>query len=141
MVQPSIEAALRDRSISGLSVLHVVIVDPLALAPEATFEQAVLVERSIGPRDQWDVDYAAYAYAKARLSWTYHKDSRLVVWTEPQQQQPGEPPGWGAVWLDGLIVAASGAQPIWDEAFSLSIAAALRALAWSRVSRLLNEAA
>ena len=39
---------------------------------------------------------------------------------------------WGGVWLDGIVVAASGAMPPWDEAFSLWVAGNVRALAYQR---------
>ncbi len=127
---PSIEAALKVSGVSGLGVLHVVVLDPAVRAPEATFEQALLCERSIGPRERWDVDYAAYARDKARLSWTHRMDSRRLQMMEPHRLSANDPLVWGGVWLDGLVVAASGAMPIWDEAFSLAIAGTLRTLAW-----------
>ena len=38
----------------------------------------------------------------------------------------------GGVWLDGIVVAVSGAFDWYDEAFALAIAAQLRAVARSR---------
>lgn len=134
--RPSIEQALQDPAISGLGVLHVVVMHPSRpYALGTAFSEAVLHEASLGPRERWDVDYAALARTKARLSWEHGMDSRLLVQMQPHRLRPGDDPLWGSVWLDGLVVAASGAQPIWDEAFSLGIAAALRALAWERWQR------
>jgi len=57
-------------------------------------------------------------------------DSRRLVMLAPQRLRADEEPLWGSVWLDGLVVAASGAFPIWDECFCLMAAAQLRARAW-----------
>ena len=130
---PAIEAALRDEGISGLGVLHVVVLDPAVVPGDGTFDQALLYERSIGlPRERWDADYAAYARSKARLSWLHRGDSRRLVYCEPHRLGSADALVWGGVWLDGIVVAASGCQPIWDEAFSLAIAGLVRTLAWQR---------
>jgi hypothetical protein len=42
---------------------------------------------------------------------------------------------WGGVWLDGIVVAASGAEAFYDEAFSCAIAANLRVIAKQRTVR------
>jgi hypothetical protein len=126
---PSIEAALVEPAVSGLGVLHLVLVDPAARPGFTSFEQAVLHEQSIGDRARWDVDYAAFARAKARLSWRHGMDSRRLQWLEPHRLEADESLLWGGVWLDGIVVAASGAMPQWDEAFALSVAGHWRALA------------
>jgi hypothetical protein len=129
---PSIEAAIRQPQVSGLGVLHLVVLNPAVRAAEASFDEALLHEQSVGDRAKWDVDYAAYARAKARLSWRHGMDSRRLQLLEPHRLAGDESQVWGGVWLDGIVVAASGAQPIWDEAFALGVAGALRSLAWER---------
>lgn len=127
---PSIEAALADPSVSGLGVLHLVLVDPAAPSGSGDFEQAIVHEQSVGDRSRWDVDYAAYARAKARLSWRHRMDSRRLQLLEPHRLQADDCLLWGGVCLDGLVVAASGAMPAWDESFALGVAGHWRALAW-----------
>ncbi len=129
---PSIESALRNPAVSGLGVLHLVLLDPAASCGTCSYEDAVLHEQSVGERSRWDVDYAAYAHAKARLSWRHGMDSRRLQLLQPQRLEEGESLLWGGVWLDGIVVAASGAQPFWDEAFALAVAGHLRALAFER---------
>jgi hypothetical protein len=129
---PSIEAALRDPAVSGLGVLHLVVMDPAASPSRCGFDDAVLAERSVGDRARWDVDYAAYARAKARLAWQHGCDGRRVQWMAPHLLAQDDALVWGGVWLDGIVVAASGAMPAWDEAFSLAVAANLRAIALER---------
>ncbi|HEY9109799.1 MAG TPA: hypothetical protein VIN58_24245 [Roseateles sp.] len=125
---PAIEAQLSRPDVSGLGVLHLVVLDP-ACCVDAT--PRVLVEHSVGDRARWDVDYADYAHRKALLSWRHRMDSRRLLLMAPHRLGADEPPLWGGVWLDGLVVAASGAFPIWDECFSLMAAAQLRAQAWA----------
>lgn len=129
---PSIEAALRDPAVSGLGVLHLVVMDPAATPSHSAFDDAVLAERSVGDRARWDVDYAAYARAKARLAWQHGCDGRRVQRMAPHRLASDDALVWGGVWLDGIVVAASGAMPAWDEAFSLAVAANLRAIALER---------
>lgn len=129
LAQPAIEAALRDPAVSGLGVLHLVLLDPARGPAQARFDEAIAHEHSIGDRARWDVDYAAYARDKARLSWQHGMDSRRLQALSPHRLQKGDSLLWGGVCLDGLIVAASGAMPAWDEAFSLMVAGLWRALA------------
>lgn len=134
LARPAIEQALRSTEISGLGVLHVVILDPAA-GPQGAGE--VLHEHSFGDRARWDVDYAAFAREKAELSWRHRIDSRRLQLLEPHRLARGESRLWGGVHLDGIVVAASGAEPIWDEAFALQVAGYLRSLAWLK-SRLMS---
>jgi hypothetical protein len=130
IAQPMIVQALRDPAVSGLGVLHLVMLDPLMTPATTSFGQAVLHEHSIGDRSRWDVDYAAYARAKARLSWQHAMDSRRLQCLSPHRLTEGDSLLWGGVWLDGLVVAASGAMPSWDEAFSFCVAGLWRSRAW-----------
>jgi hypothetical protein len=127
---PAIAAQLASPQVSGLGVLHLVVLDPSRPFSREGDEPRVLCEHSIGERDRWDVDYADYARRKARLSWRHGMDSRRLVMQAPHLMLADEEPLWGSVWLDGIVVAASGAFPIWDECFSLMAAAQLRARAW-----------
>jgi len=126
-VAPAIAAQLAAPEVSGRGVLHVVVLDP---APRGEAEPRILYEHSIGDRDRWDVDYADYARRKARLAWRHGMDGRRLLMLAPHRLQADDSLLWGSVWLDGLVVAASGAFPIWDECFSLMVAAQLRARAW-----------
>lgn len=129
-VTPAIAAQLASPEVSGLGVLYLVVLDPSRPFLQEGDEPRILCEHAIGDRDRWDVDYADYARRKARLSWRHGMDSRRLVMLAPQRLRADEEPLWGSVWLDGLVVAASGAFPIWDECFCLMAAAQLRARAW-----------
>jgi hypothetical protein len=129
-VTPAIEAQLASPSVSGLGVLHLVVLDPSHRADDGADEPRILCEHSIGDRARWDVDYADYARRKARLSWRHRMDSRRLQLLEPHRLHADDALLWGGVWFEGLVVAASGAFPIWDECFSLMTAAQLRARAF-----------
>lgn len=128
---PTITALLASPRISGRGVLHVVVLDPLRHAGDGSDGPRILYEHSFGSRAHWDVDYAQYAYLKAELSWRHRMDSRQLLFMEPHRLRAGDSLLWGSVWFKGLVVAASGAFPIWDECFSLMVAAQLRARAWT----------
>lgn len=132
LATPAIRKALQRPGVSFKKTLHLVVLDPAARPGLSRFEDALMVEASIGDRRQWDADYAAFARDKALLSWRHGMDSRHAVQQEPHGLLHHETVLWGGVWLDGLVVAASGAAPDWDEAFSLSVAGYLRALTAER---------
>lgn len=129
---PSIKKTLQCSGVSARKVLHLVVLDPAARCGSSGFEDALMYEHSVGDRQQWDADYAAFARDKALLSWRHRMDSRRVVQLEPHWLSHNDTILWGGVWLDGIVVAASGAVPAWDEAFSLLVAGHLRAIALER---------
>ena len=126
---PSIERMLQVDEVSGLGVLALVVMDPAVPADEGSFESAILLEHTVGPRERWDVDYMAFARAKARLSWRCNADSAWLQQRQPQRLRRGDSLLEGGICLDGIVVAASGAMPWYDEAFALCVAAHLRAIA------------
>lgn len=136
MAEPLLEASTREARINGSGVLHVVVMDPARTPLNASFEEAILHEHTYGkPRAQWDADYAGFARAKARLTWLYGQDSHRLQTLQPHLMRPGDTTLWGSVWLDGIVVAASGAEAEFDEAFSGTVAMLLRALAKEAVRR------
>lgn len=129
---PMIERAVPDKQVCGSGFLYVVVMDPALRPGDASFEEAVLLEHAVGDRSRWDADYAAFARAKARLCWLHGMDSHRVQHERPHLLREGDGLLWGGVWLDGIVVAASGAHMFFDEAFSLAVAANLRAIAKQR---------
>jgi len=132
MALPMIKTAIQDRSVCGAGFLCIVVLDPAKTPAHADFEQAVLVEHAVGGREKWDADYAAFARAKARLSWQHGLDSHRLQTSAPHLLRPGESLLWGGVCLDGIVVGVSGAFPWYDEAFATAVAANVRAIAKRR---------
>ncbi|WP_343628278.1 hypothetical protein [Roseateles sp.] len=134
-IAPSILTQLAAPEVSGLGVLHLVVLDPAVAWGDGVPQPRILHEQSIGDRAKWDVDYADYARRKAWLSWRHRMDSRRLQLLEPHRLVGDDALLWGGVHLDGLVVAASGAFPIWDECFSLMTAAQIRARVWEAADR------
>ncbi|MCK0512654.1 hypothetical protein [Aromatoleum buckelii] len=129
LTAPMIEHAMRDRSVVGSGFLHVVVMDPCRPPGATSFEEAILHEHTFGDRTAWDADYAAFARAKARLSWITGRDGRVLQQQFPHLLRTGDTLLAGGVCLDGIVVAASGAFPWYDEVFAGTVALCLRALA------------
>jgi hypothetical protein len=126
---PMIEPALREPGVCGSGFLVIVVMDPALTPADCRFDDAVLLEHCIGNRERWDADYAAFARAKARLSWHSGLPSREVQGGRAHALRAGDSLLWGSVCLDGIVVGVSGAEAWWDEAFATAVAANLRALA------------
>lgn len=137
-VLPMLTKSLKDKEVSGMGFLAITVLNPTVVAGrQACFEDAILLEHAIGDRRKWDADYAVFARAKARLSWESGCDSRLMQ-ARPHLLKAGDSLMGGAVALDGVVVSVSGAQPWYDEAFALAVAAMLRALAQRQHASLLR---
>ncbi len=124
---PGIESQVSDPQVCGSGFLHIVMMDPGLGPGDVDFEQAILAEHSVGDRSRWDADYAAFARAKARLSWTCGLDGQAVQTRMPHRLREGDTLLWGAICLDGIVIGVSGAHPWYDEAFALAIAGWFRA--------------
>jgi hypothetical protein len=132
MALPMIEQALCSTDVSGTGFLCIVVLDPGLTPANARFEEAVLLEHAIGDPARWDADYAAFARAKARLSWQHGSDTQAVQSSVPHRLRTGDTLLCGGVCLDGIVVGVSGAFPWYDEAFAVAVAANLRAIAKRR---------
>lgn len=133
MALPMLQACAQDRAIVGSGFLYIVVMDPAAQSRDGVaFADAVLLEHAVGDRGAWDADYAAFARAKAELTWREGDDGRVLHALRPHALRAGDSLLAGAVCLDGIVVACSGAFDGYDEAFATAIAANLRAIARQR---------
>ena len=133
--RPLLESALSNPRVGLSGVLHIVVMDPTRPPGRYAFEDAILVERSFGKdRSAWDADYAAFARAKARVSWQTQRDSAVVQAHSPHLLVQGDTTLWGSVALEGIVVAISGLEPMYDEALSGVIAMCLRGVAKARAA-------
>jgi hypothetical protein len=139
MALPMIEAAIRDPQVCGSGFLYLVVMDPGLTPADSSFDDAVLAEHAIGDRSRWDADYAAFARAKARVSWTSGRGSHEIQALRTHTLRRGDSVLWGSVCLDGIVVGVSGAHPMWDEAFATAVAANLRAIAQQRHGQALTD--
>ncbi len=135
---PMIEAAMADPQVSGCGFFYLVVMDPALTPADCPFEEAVLLEHAVGDRSRWDADYAGFARAKARLAWN-QGDTHALQSLQPHRLREGDSLLWGSAVLDGIVVAASGAYPWFDEAFATALAANLRAIAKQRHAAALEK--
>lgn len=132
MALPSIQRVLQRPGVSGERCLHLVIMDPLKKYGSRPFKNAILHEQSIGDPSQWHADYRSFAREKAELAWRSNCDTHLIQELHPHMLRIGDTLLWGGVCQDGLIVAASGAHPWFDQAFANAVAGFLMAIAQER---------
>lgn len=132
MALPMMESAMKAPDVCGSGFLYIVVMDPGLRPGEVEFADAVMLEHSIGDRSRWDADYAAFARAKAKLSWEHHAPTSEIQALRTHALHEGDSVLWGSVCLDGIVVGVSGAHPWFDEAFAASIAANLRAISKQR---------
>lgn len=128
LAAPMIEQALDDHTIVGSGFLYVVVMDPCRNPATSVFEDSILAERAFGDRTRQDADYALFARSKAALSWRTGRDSGEVQHSAPWLLRRGDTALAGGICRDGLVVAASGAFPAYDEVFAGTVALWLAAL-------------
>jgi len=126
---PMITAAMESRIAGESGFLYIVIMKPGTSAASSSFEEAILYEHAVGDREKWDADYAAFARAKAQVSWKTGLDGHVVQELKPHLLERGDTVLWGGIVLDDIVVGVSGADPWYDEAFAGTIAMCLRAQA------------
>lgn len=132
LVMPMIAAGMADGRLGASGFLHVVVMDPGMRPTQCRFEDAILHEHSYGDRSAWDADYALYAREKARVCWEHQRSGHEVRACSPQLLRASETGVWGGIWFDGIVVGVSGADPWFDEAIGMAVAATLRAVAKQR---------
>ncbi|HLU00862.1 MAG TPA: hypothetical protein VKZ70_14105 [Burkholderiaceae bacterium] len=132
LVLPMIQAGLESKRIGESGILHIVVMNPAARPQDCSFEAAILHEYSVGDRNAWDADYALYAREKARICWQYQRNGHEVRACSPHLLSTNHTGVWGGIWLDGISVGVSGADPWYDEAIAYAVAAAIRAVAKQR---------
>lgn len=140
LAMPMIEAAMRLKEVGESGFLYIVVMNPLLTPDRCSFEEAILHEHAVGDREKWDADYGAFARAKARVAWNTGMDGHLVQELRPHMLRAGDTVLWGSVVVDGIVVAVSGANAWYDEAFAGTVAMCLRALAKAGIAEARGKA-
>jgi hypothetical protein len=135
MALPMIRTAIENRSAGESGFFYLVVMKPGSSPANTGFDDAILYEHAVGDRERWDADYRGFALAKARIAWRTGMDSHIVQEQRPYLLEAGDTVLWGSVALDGIVVAASGADAWWDEAFAGAVALCLRAEAKAAIAR------
>lgn len=89
----------------------------------------VLSELSMGDPQEWEFGYRGVAHSKFKITARTGLPTRLVQTCMAElADEDGDTVYWGSAIDGGIIVACSGVEPFWDEAFSKAIAAVVRAM-------------
>jgi hypothetical protein len=140
MALPMIGSAIDNKSAGESGFFYLVVMKPGSSPASSSFEEAILYEHAVGDRSKWDADYRSFAVAKARVAWRTGMDSHVVQEQRPYLLEAGDTLLWGSVALVGIVVAASGADPRYDEAFAGAVALCLRAQAKAAAARARSQA-
>ena len=135
MALPMIRTAIENRSAGESGFFYLVVMKPGSSPANSRFEDAILYEHAVGDRERWDADYRGFALAKARIAWRTGIDSHIVQEQRPYLLEAGDTVLWGSVAMDGIVVAASGADAWYDEAFAGAVALCMRAEAKAAIAR------
>jgi hypothetical protein len=135
MALPMIRTAIENGSAGDSGFFYLVVMKPGSSPASSSFEDAILYEHAVGERERWDADYRGFALAKARIAWRTGVDSHIVQEQRPYLLEAGDTLLWGSVAMDGIVVAASGAEAWYDEAYAGAVALCLRAEAKAAIAR------
>lgn len=125
---PMIDAAMASREAGASGFLYIVIMKPGYTPAHGSFQDAILYEHAVGDTGKWDADYGMYARGKAEVSWRTGLDSDIARQCKPYLLAEGDSTLCGGIVLHDLVVAVSGADPWFDEAFAGAVLLTLRAL-------------
>ena len=73
----------------------------------------------------------------SRLSWRTGLSTHEILALKPHLLRAKDSQVWGSVCLDGIVVAVSGANPWFDEAFAAAVASLFKAVVQGRRDRIL----
>ena len=126
LVKPSIDVLLDDYA--KRKHLHIVMMNPKLKPWEASFEDAILDEFSVGDPKEWEHDYKAIARSKAEQTWRNQQANIVVQFLGPATLRSGDTIHYGSFEYYGMVVACSGVQPYFDMLISGWLAIAYQQL-------------
>lgn len=132
---PMLSSAMESREAGASGFLYIVIMRPGLKPAHCSFEEAILYEHAVGDPDAWDADYGAFARDKAELSWKTGLDGSVLQQFKPHLLTEGDTLLSGGIVYDDIVVAVSGADPWYDEAFAVTVAGLIKALAKKAVAQ------
>lgn len=123
---PSIEKLFEQ---TNRKELHIIIMDPALKPWEASFEDAILVEKSLGSPDEWAFPFDELARKKAKQAWRESTANIQTQMMHPSRLRDDDLLYYGSFVYGNIIVACSGVEQWYDMLISAWIAISMEQLA------------
>ncbi|MGF1700903.1 hypothetical protein L4D09_11355 [Photobacterium makurazakiensis] len=125
IVRPSIERLFTR---TNRQELHIVVMNPQVKPWESNFEEAILVETSIGEPDAWTIPFDQLARKKAQQAWRDSQANISHQTIHPSSLHDDDVLYYGSFVYGNIVVACSGVQQWYDMLISGWIALAIEQL-------------
>ena len=125
LVRPSIDQLFKR---TNTQLLHIVVMNPRLKPWEASFEDAILHESSIGDPETWTIPFDKLARNKARQAWRNGRANINNQLLHPSSLQDDDVLFFGTFIYGDIIVASSGVEQWYDMLISGWIALAIEQL-------------
>lgn len=108
--------------------LHIVVMDPTIKPWEAKFEDAILVEETLGTPAEWPVPFDKLARKKAQQAWRDGVANIDHQTLHPSSLREGDILYFGSFVYGNIVVGCSGVEPYYDMLISSWVALAFEQL-------------
>ena len=125
LVRPSIDQLFKR---TNRQLLHIVVMNPRLKPWEASFEDAILHESSIGDPETWTIPFDKLARNKARQAWRNGRANINNQLLHPTSLQHDDALFFGTFVYGDIVVATSGVEQWYDMLISGWIALAIEQL-------------
>ena len=122
LVKPSIQQLFQR---TCRQELHIVVMNPTLKPWESSFEDAILVEASLGNPKEWHVEFDQLARKKAQQAWRSSVANIQHQTLHPSSLREGDVLYFGSFVYGDVVVACSGVEPWYDMLISSWIALAI----------------
>ncbi|WP_413699841.1 hypothetical protein ACLKMH_21165 [Psychromonas sp. KJ10-10] len=113
---------------SNRKELHIVIMNPQLKPWEASFEDAILYETSLGTPESWTIPFDQFARKKAKQAWRESMANIEVQNLHPSSLRDDDILFYGSFVYGNVVVACSGVEQWYDMLVSGWIALAIEQL-------------
>lgn len=137
LVRPSIDLLFQR---TNRQELHIVVMNPRLKPWEATFEEALLYETSLGEPENWTIAFDELARQKARQAWRGQSANINRQLLHPSSLQEDDVLFFGTFVYGDIVVACSGVQQWYDMLISGWIALAIEQLTMHEYQTIKAEA-
>lgn len=120
--------------------LHIVIMNPALKPWEATFEEAILVEQSLGKPSEWKIPFDELARKKAKQAWRNGCANLDIQSKHPSALQEDDILFYGSFVYGNIVVGCSGVEQHYDMLMSSWIALAFEQLTVAEYTKSKTEA-